>query len=121
MKKEMRSDVDKTTRSLITELIIKTHNNEIKIPEAVDKILNLMKTDTVEKENKTPIVKNVDPLFEKGTLPVDELNHWVIQEIQQMSNGNYRYFIYDKYNTYGSGWLTEDELIDKITKTKQKE
>lgn len=119
MRKEIRDDVDKSLKSLITEIIIKAHSNEIKIPEAVEKIIKLMKTDVVEKERKTELSKTVDPLFEKGPLPLNELSYCEIQKIKQTENGNYKYFIHNKYNSYGSGWITEDDLIKKLVNAKE--
>ena len=119
MRNEKWNEVGKSVKSQITEIIIKAHSDKITIPEAVENIMEHMKIDLVQEENNDTKSIIVDPLFEKGPLPVDELKHCVIQEIQQTRSGNYRYFIHDKYNSYGSGWLSEDDLIKKITNIKK--
>lgn len=121
MDKEMKDKIVQSLRSLVTEMFCKVHSDEMEIPEAVERIMVLIESDFSElKEEKKFKNHKVEPLFQEGRMPVDEFKHCFIQEIKPTPNGSYKYFIYNSYNTYGSGWLTEDELIDKIKKAQKK-
>lgn len=121
MDREMKDKITQSLRSLVTEMFCKVHSNELEIPEAVERMMILVESDFSElKEEKRFTNHKVDPLFQKGKLPIEELSHCSIQEIKPMENGGYKYFIFNSYNSYASGWLTEDELIERIEIARKK-
>lgn len=52
-----------------------------------------------------------DPIFEIG--PVPQLKHCEIQDRKQ-KNGQWKYFIRNNNNPWGSGWADEDFIINQI-------
>lgn len=113
----MIKKTNKSVKSLINELFRKVYSNEMKIPDAVDSVMFLIENDSMNNE-KNESNTDIDPLFSKGSLPVDELKHIVIQNIKKLENNNYMYFIHNLYNPYASEWINEDKLIEKINKSK---
>jgi len=113
----MTDKTNKPVKSLVNELFRKVYSNEMKIPDAVDSVIFLIENSSMNSE-KNESNSDIDPLFSKGSLPVDELKHIVIQNIKEVENGNYMYFIHNLYNPYTSGWISEDNLIEKINKSK---
>lgn len=112
---------DKTTytlRSMITELICRVHSNEIDIPEAVNALLSLIEDGEMLPDNEVIVHGKVEPLFQTGVVPI--MGHCEIQEIRPTSTGGWKYFVYNKKHTYSTGWITEDELIKKISLEKEK-
>ena len=60
----------------------------------------------------------VDPMFQSGRVP--SLPHCEIQEREE-DRGGWRYYIYNHYNVYASGWASEDFIISEIGKSKHHE
>lgn len=57
----------------------------------------------------------ITPLFTIGK--VSFISHCNIIESKYVEN-QWNYFIVNEYNSYGSGWLNEDEIITKIKNLK---
>lgn len=52
-----------------------------------------------------------DPLFKIGKVP--KIPHCLIQDMHY-DGREWNYYIYNQYNSYASGWATEDKLIQQI-------
>jgi len=57
-----------------------------------------------------------DPIFQLGKIP--SLPHCIIQS-RQWDGRDWKYFLYNSYNSYASGWGTEDFIIEQISKEKK--
>lgn len=113
----MKEKTTYTLRSMITELFCRVHSNEIDIPEAVDALMLLIEGGVRMPNDEVIVHSKIEPLFQIGVVPV--MTYCEIQEIRPSSNGGWRYFIYNKKHTYSTGWITEDELIKKISLEKK--
>jgi hypothetical protein len=55
----------------------------------------------------------VQPIFNKGKVP--KLEHCEIQDMRyDQAERQWKYFIRNNYNPWGSGWGTEDFIIQQI-------
>lgn len=72
----------------------------------------------IEQEGNKPVdAYTPTPIFEKGNVPV--LYACEIQD-RKYDNGQWKYFICNRYSAYGSGWIYEDDLIERISKEQKR-
>lgn len=114
----MKQRITYSLKSLVTELFCKVHNDEMSIPDAVDALMGLIEGDVKLPTEEEIVHSKVDPLFMVGVVPVME--YCEIQEIRPKRSGGWKYFVYNKKHTYSTGWVSEDELIKKISLEKEK-